>query len=256
MRHYKVDMTLVGAIHLRWGNDPDGNDRWKDITIGLENVRLNERFWTALSLQFAIHPNDGYQLQLKSSGCNPKCLYKWPISAWRNNQDSNRRTVVYPLNHVNHLENHWQQLEESDRLLVALLWRAFPEIVDEIRKGRRYREERHLRNWEPHFERVISRIKKTKDKKEARTKNAVQTSQGFIVSEANPKIGVVGAGAWGSALSALLARKDFDVVLWAYEVEVVQDVNQNHENTRYLPGFTLPKNFPSNGVAHGKFLAA
>ena len=158
----KKDTLLVGAVHLRWGNDPDGNDRWKDITIGLENVRLNERFWTALSLQFAIHPNDGYQLQLKSSGCNPNCLYKWPVSAWRNNQDTNRRTVVYPLNHVNHLENHWQELKESDRLLVALLWRAFPEIVDEIRKGRRYREERHLRNWEPHFERVISRIKNTK----------------------------------------------------------------------------------------------
>ena len=46
--------------------------------------------------------------------------------------------------------------------MVALLWRAFPEIVDEIRKGRRYREKRHFRNWEPHFEKVISKIKKTK----------------------------------------------------------------------------------------------
>ena len=182
----KEDTLIVGAIHLRWGNDPDGNDRWKDITIGLENVRLNERFWNALSLQFAIHPNDGYQLQLKSSGCNPNCLYKWPVSAWRNDQDSNRRTVVYPLHHVNHLENHWRQLKESDRLLVALLWRAFPEIVDEIRKGRRYREKRHFRNWEPHFERVISKIKKTKYSKFGPAKPMIihphKTEEGMMMS--------------------------------------------------------------------------
>ena len=70
--------------------------------------------------------------------------------------------------------------------MVALLWRAFHEIVGEIRKGRRYREERHLRNWEPHFERVISKIKKTKYSKYGPAKPMIihphKTEEGMMMS--------------------------------------------------------------------------
>jgi len=62
------------------------------------------------------------------------------------------------------------------------------------------------------------------------------------MGEASSKIGVVGAGAWGTALASLLARKGHDVVLWAYEQDVARDINENNENTVYLPGFSLPEN--------------
>lgn len=58
----------------------------------------------------------------------------------------------------------------------------------------------------------------------------------------NNYICVVGAGAWGTTLSALLADKGYDVTLWAYEQEVVNSINQNHENEIYLPGEKLPYN--------------
>ena len=180
------DTLLVEAIHLRWGKDPEGGDRWKDITLGLEKVRLNERFWHALSLQLAIHPKVGYRLQIQSSDCHPQCLYRWPASAWRNNHDSSRRTVVFPLNYVPHLEDHWRQLKEEDRLLVALIWRAFPQMFEEIRKGRRFREKRHLRNWEPHFERIIAKLKKTKYAKygplEPMTIQPAKVQEGIMMS--------------------------------------------------------------------------
>jgi len=50
---------------------------------------------------------------------------------------------------------------------------------------------------------------------------------------------VVGAGAWGTALSDLLARNGHEVRLWAYEPDVVESVNRGHENTRFLRGHAL-----------------
>ena len=44
------------------------------------------------------------------------------------------------------------------------------------------------------------------------------------------KPGVVGAGAWGTALAELIARHEKPVKLWAFEDEVIQSISQAHEN--------------------------
>lgn len=53
------------------------------------------------------------------------------------------------------------------------------------------------------------------------------------------KAGVIGGGAWGTALAQVCARAGRDVVLWAREPEVVAGVNGAHENTPFLPGVAL-----------------
>ncbi len=64
------------------------------------------------------------------------------------------------------------------------------------------------------------------------------------------KIGVVGAGSWGTALANLLALKGFKIDLWAYEKEVKDQIQSNKENTVFLPGIPLSANiFPSNDIA-------
>jgi glycerol-3-phosphate dehydrogenase (NAD(P)+) len=50
---------------------------------------------------------------------------------------------------------------------------------------------------------------------------------------------VVGAGAWGTALAKVLADAGHEVVLWSYEPEVADSINQRHENP-YLAGIALP----------------
>src|SRR5689334_11492950 len=50
---------------------------------------------------------------------------------------------------------------------------------------------------------------------------------------------VVGAGAWGTALADLLVRNGHDVKLWAFEPDVVDSVNEKHENARFLAGYKL-----------------
>jgi glycerol-3-phosphate dehydrogenase (NAD(P)+) len=58
---------------------------------------------------------------------------------------------------------------------------------------------------------------------------------------------VVGAGAWGTALADLLARNKHDVRLWAYEPDVVDSINRNKENVRFLRGHTLADSIEAVG---------
>ena len=53
------------------------------------------------------------------------------------------------------------------------------------------------------------------------------------------KIGIIGAGSWGTTLANLLADKGFEVTLWVYEEELLQKLKCMRCNTRYLPGITL-----------------
>ena len=53
------------------------------------------------------------------------------------------------------------------------------------------------------------------------------------------KIGVIGAGSWGTALANLLAEKGDQVTLWAKEPEVVKGINQEHRNPLYLKKYQL-----------------
>jgi glycerol-3-phosphate dehydrogenase (NAD(P)+) len=59
------------------------------------------------------------------------------------------------------------------------------------------------------------------------------------MQEVDMKIGVIGAGSWGTTLADLLAKKGFAVTLWAYEAELVTRMRTEHENHLYLPGFRL-----------------
>lgn len=56
------------------------------------------------------------------------------------------------------------------------------------------------------------------------------------------RIGVVGAGSWGTALAKHLAEKGFAIDLWAFEQEVKEQIEQTRENKYFLQGFTLPEN--------------
>ena len=51
---------------------------------------------------------------------------------------------------------------------------------------------------------------------------------------------VLGAGAWGTALSKVLADKGNAIRVWSHEPAVALSINETHENARYLPGATLP----------------
>lgn len=56
----------------------------------------------------------------------------------------------------------------------------------------------------------------------------------------NDKIAVVGAGSWATALAITLANKNYPVLMWGRREELVNEINEKGENSRYLPGAIIP----------------
>jgi glycerol-3-phosphate dehydrogenase (NAD(P)+) len=61
------------------------------------------------------------------------------------------------------------------------------------------------------------------------------------------RIGVVGAGAWGTALAQVAAAGGEEVLLWAREPEVVEAVNETNENSLFLKGIKLSQAIRATG---------
>jgi glycerol-3-phosphate dehydrogenase (NAD(P)+) len=53
------------------------------------------------------------------------------------------------------------------------------------------------------------------------------------------RIAVIGGGSWGTALANRLAANGHDVCLWAFEPELVREINGEHTNSLFLPGIPL-----------------
>lgn len=54
------------------------------------------------------------------------------------------------------------------------------------------------------------------------------------------RIGIVGAGAYGTALTCVMRRGGNEAVWWAREPEVADSINREAENTLFLKGVRLP----------------
>ncbi|MGY8973218.1 MAG: NAD(P)H-dependent glycerol-3-phosphate dehydrogenase [Sphingomonadales bacterium] len=61
------------------------------------------------------------------------------------------------------------------------------------------------------------------------------------------RVGVLGAGAWGTALAQMLASDGRDVLIWARESELVAEINSAHTNSVFLPSVTLAKTIRATG---------
>ncbi|MET0987922.1 MAG: NAD(P)H-dependent glycerol-3-phosphate dehydrogenase [Steroidobacteraceae bacterium] len=55
------------------------------------------------------------------------------------------------------------------------------------------------------------------------------------------KVGVLGAGSWGTTVASLVAR-NAPALVWARDVATVEEINARHSNQKYLPGTTLHPN--------------
>jgi glycerol-3-phosphate dehydrogenase (NAD(P)+) len=61
------------------------------------------------------------------------------------------------------------------------------------------------------------------------------------------RVGVIGAGAWGTALALTARRAGRDVTLWALEPEVIAAVNATQRNTIFLPDVPLDPAIKATG---------
>jgi glycerol-3-phosphate dehydrogenase (NAD(P)+) len=63
-----------------------------------------------------------------------------------------------------------------------------------------------------------------------------------VIAKTRPysRIAVIGAGAWGTALASVARRAGREVTLWGRDPDVVQGINRENRNHRYLPEIDLP----------------
>ncbi len=61
-------------------------------------------------------------------------------------------------------------------------------------------------------------------------------------------VGVIGAGAWGTALAQMLASDGRDVLLWAFEEDVVADIADNRTNSAFLPSAQLADSVTATAI--------
>lgn len=52
----------------------------------------------------------------------------------------------------------------------------------------------------------------------------------------------LGGGSFGTALSIMLAKKGYNINIWARDQKVVDDINIKRENIKYLPNVVIPSN--------------
>jgi glycerol-3-phosphate dehydrogenase (NAD(P)+) len=66
-------------------------------------------------------------------------------------------------------------------------------------------------------------------------------------SEQKTSVGVLGAGAWGTAIAKVLVEKGCRVDLWSFESDLAAEINTVHRNDRYLIGAQLPEELLATG---------
>jgi Glycerol-3-phosphate dehydrogenase len=70
------------------------------------------------------------------------------------------------------------------------------------------------------------------------------------------KIGIIGAGGWGTAVAKVLAECGHEVSLWCHESSLASEIRESGSNERYLPGVALPRSIVADpdplAVATGK----
>ncbi|MET0191859.1 MAG: NAD(P)H-dependent glycerol-3-phosphate dehydrogenase [Hyphomicrobiaceae bacterium] len=60
-------------------------------------------------------------------------------------------------------------------------------------------------------------------------------------------VGIIGGGAWGTALAQTARLAGREVLLWALEADVVSEINARHANTPFLPGVPLDAGLRATG---------
>jgi len=62
-----------------------------------------------------------------------------------------------------------------------------------------------------------------------------------------PGIGIVGAGAWGTALAQSCASDGSDVLIWAREPQLIEEINNQRTNSLFLPSAQLADTVRATG---------
>jgi glycerol-3-phosphate dehydrogenase (NAD(P)+) len=61
------------------------------------------------------------------------------------------------------------------------------------------------------------------------------------------RVGIIGGGAFGTAMACVLSRRGHDITVWAREPEAVESINRNRVNATFLSGVPIPDGIAATG---------
>lgn len=160
----------VDRVAFEWGDPYDPNSDWQSVNFALLKPRLGSIEVDAIRIRIIRNRSDqGMRtiLQFEDRSCYPTCLGgPLPPAAYTNN-DSGRRQINMVLSgpEWNEERAQWNQLTDAQRAFVSAIWMAVPEILEQSKQGRNWRErnaEAQLGGWEKVLENVVRTLPKSR----------------------------------------------------------------------------------------------
>lgn len=137
------DKLYVERVALSWMDRFKRNRDWNEIAINLLNSKFNDLHYDALRIKLVRRKNGDIFLMISSMDCYPDCFKnRWPQKAHKSNNFPYHKDIKISLikrNNTDH-EAHYWGLNEVDRKFVDALWASLPQILEEMKKGRRWKK--------------------------------------------------------------------------------------------------------------------
>ncbi|HIB22412.1 MAG TPA: DUF1800 family protein [Rhodospirillales bacterium] len=157
---------VVEHVALDWLNKFDPDKNWQDFSISLLNPSFNKIRLQGMKAQFVRRGDGDIHLTIDSRHCHPDCLEdNWPNSAQLKKNRSTRLinislTGEYRRRH----EMHYQELTIEQTAFVNAIWASFPQLLQEIKKGRRWRRNGNKRypGWKETIDYILRTLPETR----------------------------------------------------------------------------------------------
>ena len=160
----------VDRVAFEWGDSYDPNSDWQSVNFGLLKPRLGSIEVDAVRIRIIRNRSDqGMRtlLQFEDRSCYPTCLDGPLPRAAYTNEDSGSRQINLVLSgpEWNDERAQWNQLTDAQREFVSAIWVAVPEILEQSKNGRNWRErnaDTKLGGWEKVLEHIVRTLPKSR----------------------------------------------------------------------------------------------
>ena len=160
----------VDRVAFKWGDSYDPNSDWQSVNFAVLKPRLGSIGVDAIRIQIIRNRSDqGIRtlLQFEDRSCYPTCLGGPLPRAAYTNDDSGSRHINLVLSgpEWNDERAQWNQLTDAQRAFVSAIWMAVPEIIEQSKKGRNWREriaDAQWGGWEQVLEHIVRTLPKSR----------------------------------------------------------------------------------------------
>ena len=158
----------VDRVAFDGGNSYDPNSDWQSINFAVLKPRLGSIEVDAIRIRIIRNRSDqGTRtlLQFEDRSCYPTCLGgPLPRAAYTNGDTGSRHiNLVLSGPEWNDERAQWNQLTDAQRAFVSAIWMAVPEILEQSKNGRNWRErnaDAKLGGWEQVLEHIVRTLPK------------------------------------------------------------------------------------------------